>query len=441
MASSIIQPRVLKGFRDFLPETEIERRRILTVLEEQFRLFGFVPIDTPILEYTEVLLGKGGGETDKQVYRFEDHGGRDVSMRFDLTVPFARFMAAHVNELYLPFKRYHMAKVFRGENTQRGRYREFMQCDFDIVGTDTSSADFEIMTVMHDSFAALDVSGVTIRLSHRGIFNRFLDHRGIGGDSVEILRIVDKLAKIGAEKVRDMLTGLCGAENAAAILEFIGAEGDFQTVLATLEALAGGEDEDTRRLKELHGLIEACGMAGRFVLDPSITRGLDYYTGVVFETFLDRLPGIGSVCSGGRYNNLASLYTKQELPGVGASIGLDRLMAALEELGTAGADRRAVEALVFNMDDAGSGAFHRTARALRAAGISCEVYPEARKLGNQFSFAEKKGALAAVLIGESERAAGTVTIKDLAARENHEGLSVDEAVNLIRNLTHKDKTV
>ena len=292
--ASIIQPRVLKGFRDFLPDTEIRRRGIIHNLENQFRLFGFVPIDTPILEYTEVLLGKGGGETDKQVYRFEDHGKRDVSMRFDLTVPFARFMAAHVNELYLPFKRYHMAKVFRGENTQRGRFREFMQCDFDIVGTDSASADFEIMMMMHDSFSALGVSGVTIHISHRGVFNRFLDHRGISENSTEILRTVDKLAKIGRDKVMEMLTECAGSDNAAAILDYISATGSFGEVLSQLEALAGGEAEDTVRLRELHTAMEACDLSDRFVLDPSITRGLDYYTGVVFETFLDELPGIGS---------------------------------------------------------------------------------------------------------------------------------------------------
>ncbi len=432
--SSIIQPRVLKGFRDFLPETEIRRRGITRILEEQFRLFGFVPIDTPVLEYTEVLLGKGGGETDKQVYRFEDHGKRDVSMRFDLTVPFARFMAAHVNELYLPFKRYHMAKVFRGENTQRGRYREFMQCDFDIVGTDSASADFEILTMMHDSFAALGVSDVTIHLSHRGIFNRFLSHRGIQDNSVEILRIVDKLAKIGRDEVLRQLEELTGGENAEAILDYISAEGAFPQVLSQLEKLSGGESEDTLRLKGLYTAMESCGLTERFKLDPSITRGLDYYTGVVFETFLDKLPGIGSVCSGGRYNNLASLYTKQELPGVGASIGLDRLMAALEELGDNAGNDASADAVIFCMDAEGTGAFHAFARELRKAGIRTEVYPEAKKLGPQFAFAEKKGAAAAVMLGEEERKNGTITVKDLTTRTNHTGLSTEDAVNLIKGM-------
>ena len=436
--AAIIQPRVLKGFRDILPTDEIRRRGILATLEAEFRRYGFTPIDTPVLEYTEVLLGKGSGETDKQIYRFSDHGGRDVAMRFDLTVPFARFMAAHVNELYLPFKRYHMAKVFRGENTQRGRYREFMQCDFDIVGCDTSSADFEILTMMHDSFKALEIPDIRIHLAHRGIFNRFLARLEIS-DRAEVLRSVDKLAKIGREKVLELLNEFTGAKEAEEILTFIEASGSFSEVLGTLEELAGGEAEDTRRLKELHRCMITCGIDESFHLDPSITRGLDYYTGLVFETFLEKLPGIGSVCSGGRYNNLASLYTKQELPGVGASIGLDRLLAALSELEGERQDESAVEAVVFAMDEAGTDQFHAFAMRLRSAGIRTEVYPETKKLKPQFAFAEKKGAAAAIIIGEEERADGTVTVKDLIARKNHEGLSPERAIALVREMTGKGK--
>jgi histidyl-tRNA synthetase len=304
-----IEPRVLKGFR-------------------VFRSFGFMPIDTPTLEYTEILLGKAGGETEKQVFRFTDEGGRDVAMRFDLTVPFARFMAEHHDELGLPFKRYHIAKAWRGEKPQRGRYREFYQCDFDCVGADTELADFEILSLMVASLKALDLSAFKIRLSHRGLFNRFLDHNGVAAHSVEILRMVDKLRKIGEDEVKALLSELAGAEKASLILEFIKSSGDFETTLAKLEALSGGGGPDSARLRAIHALMEKTGLSGYFVLDPSITRGLDYYTGLVFETFLDALPSIGSVCSGGRYDNLASLYTDQKLPGVGASIGMDRLLAA-----------------------------------------------------------------------------------------------------------------
>ena len=221
MSKKIIEPKVLKGFRDFLPSDEIRRKRLQETLEKTFRLHGFVPIDTPVLEYTEVLLGKGGGETDKQVFHFLDNGKRDVSMRFDLTVPFARFLAAHYNELYMPFKRYHMSKVWRGENPQRGRYREFMQCDFDIVGVDTFSADFETLLLIRRSFEAIGIEDITIHVSSRKLFNRFIDREKIGEHMVEILRIVDKLKKIGDDEVRKQLLQFTDASGVDRILAYI----------------------------------------------------------------------------------------------------------------------------------------------------------------------------------------------------------------------------
>lgn len=422
-----IEPRVLKGFRDFLPAQELERKRITHILESIFENFGFVPIDTPILEYTEVLLGKGGGETDKQVYRFTDHGGRDVAMRYDLTVPFARFMAANRSALYLPFKRYHISRVFRGENTQRGRYREFIQCDFDIVGTDSHSADFEILLLMRRSLLALGVERFTIRLSHRGIFNRFLAHIGVSDRSAEVLRTVDKLAKIGRDEVHAQLSEIAGPENAGRILEYITAEGGFGETLAKLERFAGGPGEDTQRLATLRNYMHELGVEGTYVLDPSITRGLDYYTGIVFETFLDELPAIGSVCSGGRYNDLASLYTKEEIPGVGASIGLDRLLAALEELGRKPERSSGTAIIVFCMDESLIAECHKAAEFFRNAGLSCEVYPEPKKLAQQFAFAEKKGIPLGVFIGQNEVASGTVTLKNLSTRESHDRITSAEA--------------
>lgn len=429
-----IEPRVLKGFRDFLPAQELERKRIIQILESTFESFGFVPIDTPILEYAEVLLGKGGGETDKQVYRFTDHGGRDVAMRYDLTVPFARFMAANRSALYLPFKRYHISRVFRGENTQRGRYREFVQCDFDTVGTDSHSADFEILLLMRRSLLALGVERFTIRLSHRGIFNRFLDHIGMSARSADVLRTVDKLAKIGRDGVREQLSELAGAENTERILEYITAGGGFEETLSKIETLAGGPGDDTRRLAALRNCMRELGVDGTYVLDPSITRGLDYYTGIVFETFLDELPTIGSVCSGGRYNNLASLYTNEEIPGVGASIGLDRLLAALEELGRKPERAGRTEVIVFCMDESLIASYHRTAEFFRDAGIACEVYPEAKKLAQQFSFAEKKDIPLGIFIGPDESASGTVTLKNLSTRKSFERILPAEAVSRAREL-------
>ncbi len=432
--SGLIEPKVLKGFRDFLPEQERERAAIERALTRAFESHGFAPIDTPAIEYAEVLLGKGGGETDKQVYRFLDHGGRDVALRFDLTVPFARFMAAHAEELYLPFKRYHIAKVWRGENTQRGRYREFTQCDFDVVGVDSPSADFEILLAMHASFAALGFERITIRLSHRGVLNRFLDRIGAGGASADVLRAIDKIGKIGAEEVAGILRPIVGEREAAEILDFIEPDGDFESTLAKMTRLAGGEAEDTARLSELRRLIAALGLEDRFALDPSITRGLDYYTGIVCETFLTELPEIGSVCSGGRYNSLASLYTKRELPGVGASVGLDRLVAAFAELNVKVDAASGTEVLVFNLDDSLGAYYHRVARSLREAGLSCEVYPERKKLAAQFAFAEKKGTPVAVICGEEEAASDTVTVKDLRGRRSSERLTLQAGIEHIKRV-------
>ena len=425
--SEIIQPRVLKGFRDFMPDAEIERRELTSRLETVFRAFGFVPIDTPVLEFAEILLGKGGGETDKQVYRFQDHGGRDVALRFDLTVPFARFMAEHVGELYLPFKRYHIAKVWRGENTQRGRYREFTQCDFDVVGVDCASSDFETIQVIADSMKALGIEDFRIRVNHRGIFNRFLGSMGSEGSSAAILHAVDKLEKAGTDEVRSQLAAAAGPERAERILDFIRREKDFPETLAKITAAAGGENPDSKRLMEIYDCAVAAGISDKLTLDPSITRGLDYYTGVVFETYLESLPEIGSVCSGGRYNELASLYTRQHLPGVGAAIGLDRLLAALETLGRSKRRPGETRVLVFHVEDGFLPRYWELARELRAAGIPCEVYPENRKLSQQFAYAERKAIPFGIFLGTAESDRGVLSVKNLVTRESREYPNIREA--------------
>ncbi len=430
----LIEPRIPKGFRDFLPEKESHRLLLVRRLQAVFERFGFLPIDTPALEFAEVLLGKGGGETDKEVYRFTDHGGRDVAMRFDLTVPFARFMAAHLTEVGLPFRRWHAAKVWRGENTQRGRYREFMQVDFDIVGTDSASADLEILLLMRDSLAALGVPRVSIRYAHRGVFNAFLARRGLESRSVELLRAIDKQRKIGPEKTRGLLAEVAGPSHAEDILDFIRVEQTPAQTLGKLARVVGDGVEGIQRLRQISAALEQLEVAGSFTLDPSITRGLDYYTGIVFESFLGDLPDIGSVCSGGRYNDLASLYTKQHLPGVGASIGVDRLMAAMEELGLADAASGQPSVLVLYLDDALLGRYHQAAQALRADGITAEVYPEKKKLGVQFAYAEKKGISLAVVCGEQEAAAGAFTLKDLRSRESFEGLNTADLSKKAREL-------
>ena len=429
---SLIQPRILKGFRDFLPEAEITRSTLIEKLTDVFRSFGYVPIDTPVMEYSEILLRKSNGETEKQVFRFEDNGGRDVALRFDLTVPFARFTAEHKDELYFPFKRYHIAKVWRGEKPQAGRYREFIQCDFDCVGSDSASSDFEILSLMKAALQAIGVEDITIRMSHRGIFNQFLEKRNLTDKSEDILRTVDKLAKVGKEEVASQLESLTGSNTTAEeILEYITPADTFEQTLTHMEAMAGGESENTRRMREIYAMMEAAGIASSFVLDPSITRGLDYYTGIVYETFLNELPGIGSVCSGGRYDNLAGLYMKEKVPGVGSSIGLDRLIAGLQQLNKLESRKSFIDAEIFCLDKNMMTEYHRLAQTLRQRGVRCEVFPDPKKLLAQYTVAEKKGIPFGITLKKEDVAGNTVTIKNLATREVFENISLDKAIDIL----------
>ena len=430
----LIQPKILKGFRDFLPQDEILRSDLIEKLTHTYRSYGFVPIDTPVLEYTEILLRKSNGETEKQMFRFEDNGGRDVAMRFDLTVPFARYTAQHKEELYFPFKRYHISKVWRGEKPQAGRYREFIQCDFDTVGTDSATADFEVLALMKAALASIGVEKITIHVNHRGIFNRFLEKIGAKDKSDDILRIVDKLAKVGEEEVKKELSEVTGnAESAEKILGYIKPCGSFEETLANIENLAGGEDLDSKRMKDIYAMMKAAGIDGTYTLDPSITRGLDYYTGVVYETFLNDLPSIGSVCSGGRYDNLAGLYMKDKLPGVGASIGLDRLIAGLTELGITEAKGSYLDAEIFNGDENLAAHYQGVASALRSKGISVEVFPDCVKMNKQYAVTEKKGMPWGILVSKEQAADGKLTLKNLKTREQFADITVEEAAAKIRN--------
>lgn len=431
--AEIIQPRVLKGFRDILPAAEIARSDLQEKITKVYRSFGFVPIDTPVLEYSEILLRKSNGETEKQVFRFLDNGKRDVALRFDLTVPFARFTAEHESELYFPFKRYHIAKVWRGEKPQAGRYREFVQCDIDTVGSDSAAADFEILSVMKTALAEIGVSDITIHVNHRGIFNRFLAKIGQIEHSEDILRSVDKLAKVGAEEVKKELVETTGSEESAAeILRYIAGADGFDATLDMIEQMAGGAAEDTARMREIRAMMKAAGIESTFVLDPSITRGLDYYTGIVYETFLNELPSIGSVCSGGRYDNLAGLYMKNKVPGVGASIGLDRLIAGLEQLGRSANRGSYLDAEIFCTDKNLSTHYQGVAASLRSKGIAVEVFPDAKKMNQQYAVAEAKSVQWGILINAEEAAAGTLTLKNLATREQFAGLSVEQAAERIK---------
>lgn len=440
MTTPLIQPRTLKGFRDYLPPLAMARERIIEIARTVYRSYGFSPIDTPALEYTEILLGKGGAESDKQLFRFNDQGGRDVAMRFDLTVPFARFAAQHLNDIGTPFKRYHFGNVWRGENTQRGRYREFMQADFDTIGTESNASDIETLLVIHDLFVALGFERFTIRVNNRLVLNGLLDKLGLAEKTGGVLRALDKLHKIGRDGVIAEMAGDVGAtaEQAIQVLELAGLKGTPGEILEKLSPLLAGSamgEEGLARLRELFASAAAAGIPQeRIELDVSIARGLDYYTGTIYETFLTDDPTIGSVCSGGRYDNLAALFTNQKLPGVGASLGVDRLLAALENMKLIDTTSTPAPVLVVLFDQKHLGEYLRIGRTLRAAGINAEVFPDARAVGKQLKYADRKGFRLALIAGPDEFQSGQWQIKDLKSGQQAkvtEAALVDEVRKLL----------
>jgi histidyl-tRNA synthetase len=428
----MITPRTLKGFRDYLPALMMPREHLLACARRVYRSYGFAPIDTPALEFTEILLGKGGDESDKQMYRFR-HGNDDIALRFDLTVPLARFAAQHLNTLGTPFKRYHMGPVWRGENTQRGRYREFWQCDFDTIGTTSNAADIETALVIHDLVVALGVENFEIRLNNRLVLNGLLASLGLAERAGALLRCLDKLGKVDADRVAAEMVAKAQVttEQAEKVLALAQLTGSNTEILDRLAADYGSDPlaaDGIARLRELLTATQQAGIPeGRLRLDLSIARGLDYYTGTIYETFLlgeyvdeegktKPLATFGSVCSGGRYDNLAALYTKTALPGVGASLGLDRLLAALESMNVLPQVSTPAPVLIVQMEPA-IGLYQGMARQLRAAGIGVEVYPEAKKIGVQLAYADRKGFRVALIAGSREFAEGVWNVKDLARKE------------------------
>jgi histidyl-tRNA synthetase len=403
----------------------IPRERLMEAARQVFRSYGFAPIDTPALELTEVLLAKveEGAEINKQLYRFKDAGGRDVALRFDLTVPLARFAAQHYIELGLPFKRYHLGTVWRGENPQAGRFREFMQCDFDTIGTQSNAADIETALVINDLLVALGFERFEIRVNSRLVLNGLLAQLGLEGKTSVLLRSLDKLGKIGADKVIAEMEKEAGvtAEQAAQVIALASTTGSNADILNQLDqrfADNEGARKGVKNLREMVDVFRTAGVPdGRLRVDLSICRGLDYYTGTVYETFLLDKPEIGSVCSGGRYDNLAGSFTKQSLPGVGASLGLDRLIAAMEALDLLPKTATVAPVLVLQFDESRYGDYQRMARTLRAAGIGTEVYPDAKRLPQQFQYAERRGFKVAVIAGSNEFARGEWNVKNLATAE------------------------
>ncbi len=440
--SDLIQPRTLSGFRDYPPELMIPREGLLEKARRVYRSYGYAPIDTPALEYAEILLGKGGAETDKQLYRFLHHD-HDVALRFDLTVPFARFAAQHINKLGTPFKRYHMGPVWRGERPQKGRFREFWQCDFDTIGTTSNAADIEVALVIHDLMRALGVERFTVRVNNRMVLNGLLEELGLADKAKSVLIALDKLPKVGRDAVMAEMAEKAGvaAAQAERVLALAETQGTNAEVLDRVQRDFGGNAKAAEGIARLRELLEATRTAGVaedcIRLDLSIARGLDYYTGTIYETFLTDDPTIGSVCSGGRYDNLAELYTKQRLPGVGASLGLDRLLAALEAQKLLPKTATPAPVLVVQFSAGRVGDYQKMARALRAEGIGVEVYPEAKKIGQQLQYAEKRGFRVALIAGDDEFARGVWNVKDLTTREEQKGIPAAEVVTAVRRIVER----
>ncbi len=397
----------------------LQREQLTDTARRVYQSYGFAPIDTPALEYEEILLGKGSEETDKQVYCFEDHGGRRVALRFALTVPLARFSAQHLGELGTPLKRYQIAPVWRGENTQKGRYREFVQCDFDTIGTKSILADIETALVIHDLFVALGCESFKIHINNRKILTGLLSSLGIEDQTVTMLRCLDKLSKVSREKVAEEMLATEGIkkEEVASLLALTEITGTSEEVLKETQSLVTGNTVFSAGINELTQLVHGLAAAGvpdsRVHLDLSIARGLDYYTGSIFETFLDALPEIGSVCSGGRYDHLAETYTKTELPGVGASLGLDRLLAAMQEIGALEGTPIAADILIVYFDPERSDDYLQLARQLRLSGLRVEMYVEPKKIGQQLKYANRRGHRLAVIAGSEELEQSVCQIKDL----------------------------
>ena len=434
-----IKPRTLSGFMELLPAPQVQMERIMEVLRSTYSRYGFTPLDTPAIEAADVLLAKGGGETEKQIYRFQK-GDSDLALRFDLTVPLAKYVAIHYGELSFPFRRYQIGKVYRGERAQRGRFREFYQADIDIIGDGKLDIvnEAEIPAIIYQTFTTLGLNRFQIRVNNRKILNGFYALLGLTEKSGDIMRTVDKLEKIGADKVHGLLVEELGisSEDAGEILRFTQITGTNEAVLEQLETYRGRNELFDLGLDELNTVVKYLSAFGvpqeNFAVDLTIARGLDYYTGTVYETCMLDHPEIGSICSGGRYDNLAEYYIDKQLPGVGISIGLTRLFYVLgeqkmlnENLNTAPAD-----VLVLPMTEDLAPAI-RLATELRNQGIRVQLYFEQKKFKAKMSYADKLGIPYAVFLGEDEIAAGTCSVKDLTKGEQVT-VSAAEAADLIK---------
>ncbi|MBR6411387.1 MAG: histidine--tRNA ligase [Clostridia bacterium] len=437
MSNTRIEPRTLPGFMELLPEKQQIFEKIKSVLEEVYRLYGFAPLDTPVLEYSEILLAKAGGETEKQIYRF-NKGDTDLTMRFDLTVPLAKYVAQHAPDLTFPFRRYQIGKVYRGERAQRGRFREFYQADIDIVGDGKLSIyyDAEIPSIIYQILTRLGIGEFVIRINNRKVLGGFFDMMGAKERTTDILRTVDKIDKMGREKVVEELKEQGLSKDACdRIIDFVGFRGSNEEVMAKLEGLSGQNEQFDAGVSELKSVLSAVRAFGvpedHFSIDLSIARGLDYYTGTVYETTLIRHPEIGSICSGGRYDNLAGYYTNRSLPGVGMSIGLTRLFFILNDMNYLSDAYRAPEdVLIIPMTQEITDAISLSSK-LREEGIRTQIYLEEGKFKAKMHYADRLAVPFVLFLGEDEIRENALSLKDMQTG-NQVKCTISEAIVEIR---------
>ncbi len=432
-----MKPRTLSGFMELLPQKQAQMERMMQTLRETYELYGFYPLDTPVLEASEVLLAKGGGETEKQIYRFQK-GDTDLSMRFDLTVPLAKYVALHYGQLTFPFRRYQIGKVYRGERAQRGRFREFYQADIDIIGDGQLDIinEAEIPSIIYKTFSKMGLNRFKIRINNRKVLNGFFEMLGLSERSGDVMRTIDKLEKIGADKVRQILLDDCGASESQAdeIIKFITISGGTKGILQALKAYEGKNEVLDLGISELTTVakyMEQFGVpASHFEIDLTIARGLDYYTGTVYETTMLDHPEIGSICSGGRYDNLAEYYTDKQLPGVGISIGLTRLFFVLEDKNYLAETASPADVMILPMTD-DVGAAIELATRLRDNGVRVQLNCEKKKFKAKITYADKLSIPYVVFMGEDEIKNNTVALKELATGEQT-NTGFDEALERIK---------
>ena len=432
-----MKPRTLSGFMELLPQKQAQMERMMQTLRETYELYGFYPLDTPVLEASEVLLAKGSGETEKQIYRFQK-GDTDLSMRFDLTVPLAKYVALHYGQLTFPFRRYQIGKVYRGERAQRGRFREFYQADIDIIGDGQLDIinEAEIPSIIYKTFSKMGLNRFKIRINNRKVLNGFFEMLGLSERSGDVMRTIDKLEKIGADKVRQILLDDCGSSESQAdeIIKFITISGGTQGILQALKAYEGKNEVLDLGISELTTVakyMEQFGVpASHFEIDLTIARGLDYYTGTVYETTMLDHPEIGSICSGGRYDNLAEYYTDKQLPGVGISIGLTRLFFVLEDKNYLAETASPADVMILPMTD-DVGAAIELATRLRDNGVRVQLNCEKKKFKAKITYADKLSIPYVVFMGEDEIKNNTVALKELATGEQT-NTGFDEALERIK---------